>query len=419
MVTAVASVFGSSSHLINGPTNAISLVVYSAIAFAAAQKNGSEAEAMFLLGVMVGVIQILVAIFRLGDLTRYISESIVIGFMAGAGVLIALTQIANVFGLKEQGTGEMHVLYRLWLTVTQGGRVNVRALTLGVLTIVLVLVLRKLTKRYQLPRVDMLMALTIAALMAAWLGWTMGEKPSVSIVGKIPSGLPGFHPPQFNLDWMRQMAGSSLAVAFLGLLEAISIAKAIAHQTRQRLDFNRQCLAEGLGNLCGGFFQCLPGSGSLTRSAINFQAGAATRFSGVFTAATVALVVVLFAPFARFIPKAALGGILMVTAAGLIDVRRIGRAVRASRYDAGLVLATALSAVFNRLEFCIVIGVVLSKFVVVPRPAKLKATELTVSSERVIRDRQPDDPSCSKLVLMDLEGEFFFGACCRIGALLR
>ena len=107
---------------------------------------------------------------------------------------------------------------------------------------------------------------------------------------------------------MREMSGSALAVACLGLLEALSIAEAISHQTRQPLDYNRQCLAEGLANFCGGFFQCLPGSGSLTRSAINYQAGAVTRWSGVFAAAAVALVVLLFGPLARFIPKAALAG---------------------------------------------------------------------------------------------------------------
>ena len=164
------------------------------------------------------------------------------------------------------------------------------------------------------------------------------------------------------------MGQRSLAVACLGLLEALSIAEAIAHQTRQPLDYNRQCLAEGLANLCGGFFQCLPGSGSLTRSAINYQAGAVTRWSGVFAAAAVALVVLVFGPLAHYIPKAALAGILLVTAAGLIDVERIRHAVRASRFDALLVLATALSAVLIGVEFSILIGVGLSILMFVPAP---------------------------------------------------
>ncbi len=413
VVTAVASIFGSSAHLMNGPTNAISLVTFSALAFTAANRQDAF-EATFLLAVMAGGIQILVAVFRLGDLTRYISESVVIGFMAGAGFLIGLTQIGNLLGLKEQGTGRQHILWRFWLTVSnQDAHVNLRSLAIGLGTALLVVLLRKVTRRHRLPRFDMLLALGLAATAAGLLGWSHAAgdaRPVIDVVGTIKAGLPEFHLPQFRREWMQEMSGSALAVACLGLLEALSIAKAISHQSRQPLDYNRQCLAEGLANVCGGFFQCLPGSGSLTRSSINFQAGAVTRWSGVFAAAAVAAVVWLFGPLARFIPKAALAGILLVTAAGLIDLRRIRHAVGASRFDALLVLATALSAVLIGVEFSILIGVGLSILMFVPRAARLKASELTVGADRVIRDRQPSDPYCTRMVLLDLEGEFFFGA---------
>jgi SulP family sulfate permease len=268
--------------------------------------------------------------------------------------------------------------------------------------------MRTVTRRYRLPRIDMLLALIIAAAASYWLGWSHTFVAMVNEIKAKPP-LPNL-PPLDRWDWMRQMSGSALAVAFLGLLEALSVAKAIAQQTRQRLDYNRQCLAEGLANVCGGFFQCLPGSGSLTRSTINFNAGAATRWSGVFAAAAVAIIVCLFGPWAAYIPNPALAGILLVTAAGLIDRRRIAHAVRASRFDALLVLATAASAVLIGVEFSILIGVGLSILMFVPRAARLKSSELTVSTDRVIRDRQLDDPACERMVLLDLEGEFFFGA---------
>jgi SulP family sulfate permease len=426
IVTAVASIFGSSAHLINGPTNAISLVTFSALAFLATSPNPNPSdayEATFLLAMMAGGIQILVAVCRLGDLTRYISASVVIGFMAGAGFLIAVSQMGNLLGLKEQGTRQEHILVRLWLTLTQGG-VNLQALATGLGTASLVVILRKITRKYHLPRFDMLMALAIAATVVALLGWahatgdgtpggapsTLGPGRPVAVLGEIQRGLPMPQIPQFQLDWIRELSGSALAVACLGLLEALSIAEAISHQTRQPLDYNRQCLAEGLANVCGGFFRCLPGSGSLTRSWINYQSGAVTRWSGVFAAGAVALVVCLFGPLARFIPKAALAGILLVTAAGLIDHRRILHAVRASRFDALLVLATALSAVLIGVEFSILIGVGLSILMFVPRAARLQASELTIGADRVIRDRQPTDPCCTRMVVLDLEGEFFFGA---------
>ena len=412
VVTFVASVFGSSSHLINGPTNAISLVVFSALGFFNSDARLDAYQAMFLLGIMIGCIQILIAIFKLGDLTRYISESVVIGFMAGAGTLVGLTQLGNLTGLRDRGTGQQHVLYRIWLTLT-GGHVNPRALGIGIGTIVLVVLLRYLARKYRLPQFDMLMALIVAALVAAAFGWSepaLNGTTVISVVGSVPRNLPMPHIPRIQFWWVKELSGSALAIAFLGLLEALAIAKSIANTTRQSLDYNRQCLAEGLANVTGGFFQCLPGSGSLTRSAINFQAGAVSRMSGIFAAGTVALVLVALAPFARYIPKAALAGLLLVTAVRLVDWKRLSYALRASRYDAALVFVTAFSAIFISVEFSILIGVALSILLFVPRAALLRCTELVVSRDRVIRERLPEDRPCTAMILYDLEGELFFGA---------
>src|SRR6202044_2012204 len=150
VVTLVASLFGSSSHLINGPTNAISLVVFSALAFFDPEARFDVYQGMFLLGIMVGSIQILIAVFKLGDLTRYISESVVIGFMAGAGLLIAVGQVGNFLGLHDEGNGHQHVLLRLWKTVTQGGPVNFYALGIGTGTIIVVLLLRQIVRKFGL-----------------------------------------------------------------------------------------------------------------------------------------------------------------------------------------------------------------------------------------------------------------------------
>jgi len=413
IVTLVASIFGSSSHLINGPTNAISLVVFSALAIFDPSARLDAYQAMFLLGVMIGTIQILIAIFKLGDLTRYISESVVIGFMAGAGLLVALSQVGNLLGIKDRGTGHQHVLNRVWMTVTQGGPANWHSLAIGIGTILLLLILRKLTRKYRLPQFDMLAALIVAALVAAKFGWSLpgpDGKSLIAVVGNVPASLPMPHIPEIKFSWIKDLSGSAFAIAFLGLLEALAIAKSIAVQTRQPLDYNKQCLAEGLANFTGGFFQCLPGSGSLTRSAINYQAGGVTRASGIFAAGTVAIVVVSLAPLARFIPKPALAGLLLVAAARLVDWKRLSYAMRASRYDAGLVLATASSAVFISVEFSILIGAALSVVLFIPRAARLKASELVVTPEGVVRERFPGDPAASELIICDFEGQLFFGA---------
>jgi len=413
VVTLVASLLGSSSHLINGPTSAISLVVFSALAFIDPNASADVYEAMFLLGVMVGIIQIGIAVFKLGDLTRYISESVILGFMAGAAVLLAIGQIGNALGVRDKGTGNQHVLYRLWLTVVHGDPINQKALVVSAVTVIFAVLLRRAVRRWRLPQLDMFVVLLLVALGSYAAGWSLpdaGGKTAVSVVGSIKASLPQPHIPEIHWSWIGQISSSAVAIAFLGLLEALSIAKSIAHHTRQPLDYNRQCLAEGVANLVGGFFRCLPGSGSLSRSAINYQAGAATRVSGVITAVVVALAVLALAPLTRYIPKPALAGLLLVTSVRLIDFERLRYTLRASRYDAGLAVITALSGLLIGVEYSILIGVALSILLFVPRAAKLKASELLVSPEGVVRERLRSDPRCTAVLVWDFEGELFFGA---------
>jgi sulfate permease, SulP family len=413
IVTAVASVFGSSSHLINGPTSAISLLMFGALSFFDPEQKVEAAEAMFLIGVMAGSIQIFISVFRLGDLTRYISESVIIGFMAAASVLLAIGQVGNSLGIRDKGTGAQQILYRLWLTLSTTSHYNLRALGVTAMTLAMALTFRSLVRRYNLPQFDMLAALVLVAISTYYLGWSVPDaynRTIVEVSGSVPATLPTFHVPTVKLRWLWDLRWQSLAVAFLGLLEAMAIAKSIANQTGQIFDFNRQCLAEGLANLAGGFFRCLPGSGSLSRSALNYQVGGATRFSGVVVAGSVALAVLVFAPLAQYVPRSALAALLLLTAVRLIEPKRIVYAFRASASD-GIVLAiTALAGLTIGLDTAILIGVALSVVLFVPRAAKLKATELIVDNFGIVRERLPDDALCTSYLICDLEGELFFGA---------
>lgn len=413
VVTTIASIFGSSSHLINGPTSAISLLVFTALAFIDSENTGQLYQALFLLGVLVGAFQIIIAVFRLGNLTRYISESVIIGFMAAAAFLLAIGQLGNALGVKDKGNGHMQVLRRVWLTLFHGDAINYRAVTISATAVVLAVVLRKAVQRFGLPQVDMLAVLIITALIAYLAGWSVpgtGGRTAVSVAAKVPRSLPSPHIPDVNTAWLPELSTGALAIAFVGIIEALSIAKAIAHQTQQKLDYNRQIMAEGLANLGGGFFQSLPGSGSLSRSAINYQSGAASRFSGIVSAATVAVALLLFAPLLRYVPQPALAGLLLVTAARLVDFKRLIYTLKASRYDAGLVIVTAFTGIAIDLDKAVLLGVILSILLFVPRAAKLRATELIVTPERVVRERIPGDDPDASTVIYDLEGELFFGA---------
>lgn len=413
VMTAIGALFDSSKQLINGPTNAISIALLSALApFPESEK---VAIAVFL-AMFVGLIQTGITLLRLGDLSRYISHSVIVGFTAGAAVLLVLDQLKNLIGLRGGGGPEDHFLKRFYLTFTTGGPVHGWTLALGIGTIILLLCLQWINRRIRW-RIPEFMIVIIVAATIVW-AFNLGKidtngvvvKHGVEVVGEVPRTLPSFSMPRVEWSQVHQLSGGALAIAILGLIEAISMAKAIAGTTGQKLDINQQCLSEGLANLTGSFFQCFPGSGSLTRSAINQHAGAATQWSGVFSAITVAVFVLLFAPLARFIPRAALAGILIVSAWRMVDYKRLMYYIRATRFDAGIVVATAFSAVAISVEFCVMIGTFLSFVFYVPRAAIMHLTELTVTPERVIREKMQEDPPCSRMLIYDLEGEMFFGS---------
>jgi SulP family sulfate permease len=411
--TAVAGLFGSSRHLVNGPTGAVSLVTFSALAFIDPEAKLDAYQAMFLLAVMIGIVQIFIGATRLGDLTRYISESVVTGFIAGAGFLTVLGQFANALGVKAQGTGHQSVLERLYLTLTQNGSYNLKTIAISLAAIAIAIFGRRLLHAFRWPQVEMLVAVLGLSAIAHALGWSEaapGIKSAVPLIEAVPAALPSFHVPVVKSEWLHPLSSSAVSIGILGLLEALAIAKAVAHSSRQQLDYNRQCLAEGIGNVVGGFFNCMPGAGSLSRTAINYQVGAVSRFSSIVTAAVVALTVMLLGPLAVFIPKAVLAGLLIVASSRLIDIKRIRYTATASVADTVLLVGTALSAVFIGVEYAILIGSTASILWYLLHASRLNTQELVVAPEKVVRARIPSDPPAQDVAIYDIEGDLFFGS---------
>jgi len=404
VMTGVGALFDSSKQLINGPTNAISIAVLSALA---GFPEGDRYHLAIVLAFLVGAVQMGITLLRLGDLTRFVSHAVIVGFTLGAACLIVLDQFKNLLGIKTYGTGEDHFLKRFWLTLKHIDETNRTILLLGLGAIAVALALRWVNRRLRIHLPDLLLAvLSMAAVV--WI--CRLDLDQRFIVGRIPARLPSLKLPDLEWNRVRELMSNSFAIALLGLLEALAMAKAIAAQTGQKLDVNQQCLSEGVANLAGSLFQCYPGSGSLTRSTINQQAGAKTQWSGVISAVAVALTVVLFAPFVYYIPKSALSGILLLAAWQLVDRHQLVYHFKATKFDAWIVAITAISAVAVSVEFCILIGVFISFVLYVPRAARVHMTELVMTPERMIRERISTDVPCSRIRIFSLEGEFFFGA---------
>ena len=404
VTTAVGALFDPSRLLIKGPTNAISIALLSALATVPLDARVSSAV---LLALLVGLIQIGITLCRLGDLSRYISQAVLVGFTVGAAVLLVLDQFKNLIGLTDRGNPDDHFLKRFWETVIGGGGPHAWTVYLGLGAILTVILLRLMNRRLRFPLPDLLLTIIAAAAVV----WALGlDHQGVKVAGEIPASLPTLRLPAGKWIEVRALGGSAMAIALLGLLESIAMAKALAARTGQKLDINQECLSEGVSNIAGSLFQCFPGSGSLTRSAINHRAGAVTQLSAVISALAVGATILLFAPLAHYIPRAALAGILVVSAWHMVDRKQLAYHWRATRYDRLIMLATALSAVAISVEFCIMIGTFLSFVLYVPRAARVLLTELVVTPDRVIRERAPDDPYCGRMLLYNLEGELFFGS---------
>lgn len=407
VMTAVGALFDSSRQLINGPTNVISIAVGAAIVGFGPEE--ARVQAAVLMALMVGSIQLGITFLRLGDLTRYISHSVVVGFTLGAGSLLFFDQIRNLFAWEKRGDVHDQFLTRLWATWSQADAPHPTTTAIGLGSIVLVVLLRWLKHRLAAPLFPEL--ITVVGIMAAVTAWMGLDERGVAVIGEVPTSLPPFSLPRLDYETMVQLAPSAFAIATLGLLEAIAMAKGIAAITRQRLDINQQCLSEGFANVAGSLFSCFPGSGSLTRSAINQQAGAVSQWSGVVSALAVAGTVLAFAPFARFIPKAALAGILIVTSIRMVDWKALRFHLKATPFDRVIVIATAVSAVAISVEFCVLIGVFLSFALAVPRAGRMLVTEFVVNKEDgLIHERLPEDEIESRVLVFGLEGELFFGS---------
>ena len=406
VMTTVGAMLDSSRQLINGPTNAISIAMLSALA----SIDGDERRrsAAILMALLVGLIQTAISLGRFGDLSRFISKAVIVGFTLGASILLLMDQLKNLFGLQVATDPHDHFLVRFWKTISASDGIHTPTLCVALATLAIALAIRWINRRFSVWLPEFLIALVAVSIGLYWIDPSGGS--NVKLTENIPRKLPWFSLPVWDWTMVRELSGSALAIAFLGVLEAMAMAKSIAAKTGEKLDMNQQCLSEGLANTVGSFFNCFPGSGSLTRTYINHSSGAATQWSGVISAAGVAATILLFAPFASYIPRPALAAILVLTAFRMTEVAALKYIVKATRFDAWILAITALSAILVSVEFCILIGVALSFALYIPKAAKISLTELAVTTDRVIREVQPNDPRCSLVRIYNLEGELFFGS---------
>ncbi len=410
----VAALFGSSWHLVSGPTTAASVVLFSSLSALAEPGTSQYVSLALTLTFMVGLVQIALGVARMGVLVNFISHSVVIGFTAGAAVLIASKQLKHFLGIDIPRGGHVHeILISVWEHL---GEVDPAVTTVGAATLACGI----LVKRY-MPRLPyMIVAMIVGSLVAVWFMNVEGVT-TIATVGALPATLPPLSAPQFDLDTMRSLAPATLAVTLFALTEAVSIARALAARSGQHLDGNQEFIGQGLSNIAGSFFSGYVATGSFNRSGLNYEAGAKTPLAAVFAGVLLMGVVLLVAPLAAYLPNAAMAGILFLVAWGLIDFHHIRQISRTSRSETIILATTFLATLFLELEFAIFLGVILSLMVYLARTSRPRIVTRVPNPKDPKRKFITDGslPECPQLKMVRIDGSLFFGAVAHVQETLR
>jgi SulP family sulfate permease len=402
----IAAIFGSSYHLVSGPTTTSSIVLYGIVSKFILPESDIEAfvSLAILLSFMAGVIKLFMGFARMGKLVNFVSNSVIIGFSAGAGVLIAFKQLKHIFGIKvPQGSSFYQIIHYISTHIAE---TNWYAFAVAAGTLAIALAVRKVKK---ISRLYMLLAMILGSLLALWLG---GAASGIETVGKIPSNLPPFRMPAFDFANMKMLSSGAIILATLGLVEAAAISRSIALHTHQKLNTNQEFISQGISNTVSSFFSCYTSSASFTRSSINFQAGAKTPMSAVISAVGLMLVILLFASYASFLPKPAMGGIILLVGYNLIDFKHIRQIIKSSRRELIVFGVTFLGTLFLELEQALVLGIFLSLFFYLERTSKPHIAELgKLDVNRFVNiTRDKSTKVCPQLKIIRIDGSIYFGA---------
>jgi sulfate permease, SulP family len=406
MPAIVAALFGSSWHLVSGPTTAISIAVFASVSPYAAPGTPEFIGLVLTMTFLTGMFQLALGLARMGVLVNFISHTVVIGFTAGAALLIAGSQIKNFFGVDiPRGTPFFQTLE---LFALQLDSINPYVLAVSLVTLMAGVLTKRLAPR--LPY--MIVAMAAGSVFALALNTYYGvDATHVRTVGALPSGLPPLSLPDFSFHGLSQMLFPALIITMLALTEAVSISRAIATRSGQHIDGNQEFIGQGLSNIVGSFFSGYAASGSFNRSGVNYAGGARTPLAAVYASLFLVLILLLVAPLAAYLPNAAMAGILFLVAWGLIDTHHIRLLPRISRQETVVLWVTLIGTLID-LEKGIFFGIALSLVLYLYRTSR-------PALESVAPDRDPESyhyvptdnrPECPQIKLVRLNGSIFFGA---------
>ncbi len=402
----IAALFGSSRHLVSGPTTAASIVMFSALSAFAEPASTDYVTLALTLTFMVGAIELALGLARMGALVNFISHSVIVGFTAGAAILIAAKQLNNFFGIEIARGGHLHDILQQF--IDQIPSINPWVTAVAMTTLLSGIAVKRWAPRWPY----MIIAMVAGSVLAALLNWFAGVGVThIQTVGALPRSLPPLSAPNLSMESIKNLATVALAVSLFALTEAVSIGRSLAAKSGHRIDGNQEFIGQGLSNLFGAFFSGYVATGSFNRSGLNYQAGAKSPLAAVFAGVLLIGVVMLVAPLAAYLPNASMAGILFLVAWGLIDFKEILHILKASRPETSVLVVTFFGALFLELELAIFAGVLLSLVLYLERVSHPRIVTRAPDPRLYKRpfSDDPDLPECAQLKVLSIEGPVFFG----------
>ncbi|WP_321493995.1 SulP family inorganic anion transporter [uncultured Desulfobacter sp.] len=401
----IAALFGSSRHLVSGPTTAISIILFSTLSPLAEPGSADYIRLALTLTFMAGLFQLAFGLARLGTLINFVSHSVVVGFSAGAALLIATSQLKHALGVPVPSGSSFLTSWAFLLKST--GQIRYYEVSIALVALCCAIVVKRFKPKWP----ALLFALIAGSLFSLAAN---GQAHGVRFLGELNGRLPSLSTPDFTLDTLRTMAPGALAVAFLGLIEALSIARSIAVKSGQHINGSQEFIGQGLSNIAGSFFSGYASSGSFTRSGVNYDSGAVSPLASIFSALFLSVIALLVAPLTAYLPLSAMGGVILFVAFKLIDVHHIKEILKSSRPDTFVLAATFAGTLLFTIEFAIYAGVLLSMAIYLTRTSHPHVTPLVPDplDDRRTLITAPENNSelCPQLSMVRIHGSLFFGA---------
>jgi SulP family sulfate permease len=400
---AVASLWGSSSQLATGPVAIVSLLTFTAVT----ALTSDPSEFIFfavILAFLVGLFQFLLGVFRLGILVDFLSHPVVIGFTNAAAIIIGTSQLYKLLGVMKPDS-QLPYYQQLADVLSDIPLTHMPSLLMGAAALVIIFGLKKISTK--MP--PFLVALVVTTLIS----WAIGfeSKLGGSVVGVIPQGLPPFSLPSLDTQAVTQLVPVAIIISLIGFMEAISVAKAVAAKTKQKIDANQELIGQGLSNIAASFFQGYPVSGSFSRTAVNTALGAITGFSSVVTAVVLGLTLLFLTPLLYHLPQATLAAVVMSAVAGLVRFKAIKYAWRVQKHDGFIAVVVFVVTFFTapHLEQGIILGVVLTLFLYIWRGMRpVVIVETKDKGGNFISAVSSQNKTCASISILRFDGSLIF-----------